>query len=103
MISWFRDPLFTERLPGTDALLQQLSGNLASDRPDLARPAIRGDEMESQMDRDEEALLRAILHRLDEMKNILARMETARAGDFPPMMGITRADVGAANTLGTGD
>jgi hypothetical protein len=61
--------------------------------------------MESQMDRDEEALLRAILHRLDEMKNILARMETTRAEApvFPPMMGLTRAEVGAANALGGRD
>jgi hypothetical protein len=61
--------------------------------------------MESQMDRDEEALLRAILHRLDEMKNILARMEAAQvaAPVFPPMMGITRAEVGAANALSGND
>ena len=57
------------------------------------------------MDKDEEALLRAILHRLDEMKNILARMETTQAATsvFPPMMGITRAEVGAANSLGGSD
>ena len=43
------------------------------------------------MDIAEEALLRAILHRLDEMKNILARMEKSASEPtvFPPMMGIT--------------
>lgn len=42
------------------------------------------------MDAAEEALLRAILHRLDEMKNILARMEKSASAPtvFPPVMGM---------------
>jgi hypothetical protein len=45
------------------------------------------------MDTAEEALLRAILHRLDEMKNILARMEKSASEPtvFPPMMGVATA------------